>query len=150
YGLHLNSFEMEQFLASRAEARDPVRTSEDVVVSKIGRELYEKFFRGYTRKHWGLDPSELDAQVAARIPVRNNRDDRYFTDCFQAMPKHGFTRMFEKMLDHPSIKVLLNADYREIKEVVPHRQLIFTGPIDEFYDYRYGKLPYRSLSFKHE
>src|SRR5207248_3298353 len=100
YGLKLNSFEMEQFLADRAEHRDPVRTSEDVVVNKVGRELYEKFFRGYTRKQWGLDPSELDAQVTARVPTRTNRDDRYFTDSYQCMPKHGFTRLFENMLDH--------------------------------------------------
>ena len=150
YGLNLNALQMKEFLESRAEPVAHIRTSEDVVVSKVGRELYEKFFRGYTRKHWGLDPSELDAQVAARIPVRTNRDDRYFTDCYQAMPKHGFTRMFEKMLDHPNIKVLLNADYRDIKDIVPHRQMIYCGPIDEFFDYRFGKLPYRSLNFKHE
>jgi UDP-galactopyranose mutase len=150
YGLNLSALQMQDFLDSRAEAVAQVRTSEDVVVSKIGRELYEKFFRGYTRKQWGLDPSELDAQVTARIPVRTNRDDRYFTDCYQAMPKYGFTRLFERMLDHPNIKVMLNADYREIKDLVPYRGLIFTGPIDEYFDYRYGKLPYRSLTFKHE
>ena len=71
-----------------------------MVVNRVGRELYEKFFRGYTRKQWGLDPSELDASVTARIPVRTNRDDRYFTDTYQAMPLHGYTRMFENMLDH--------------------------------------------------
>jgi len=150
YGLHLNSFEMEQFLASRAEARDPVRTSEDVVVSKIGRELYEKFFRGYTRKQWGLDPSELDSQVTARVPTRTNRDDRYFTDTYQAMPRHGFTRMFANMLDHPNIKILLNTDYRDVKDAIPYRELIYTGPVDEFFDFRFGKLPYRCLEFKHE
>ncbi|HET7624758.1 MAG TPA: UDP-galactopyranose mutase [Verrucomicrobiae bacterium] len=150
YGLHLNSFEMEQFLASRAEKIEQVRTSEDVVISKVGRELYEKFFRGYTRKQWGLDPSELDSQVTARVPTRTNRDDRYFTDAYQAMPKHGFTRMFENMLDHPNIKIMLNADYRDVKEVIPYRELIFTGPVDEFFDYQFGKLPYRCLEFKHE
>ena len=150
YGLHLNSFEMEQFLASRAEPRDPVRTSEDVVVSKIGRELYEKFFRGYTRKQWGLDPSELDSQVTARVPTRTNRDDRYFTDTYQAMPRHGFTRMFANMLDHPNIKILLNTDYRDVKDAIPYRELIYTGPVDEFFDFRFGKLPYRCLEFKHE
>jgi len=150
YGLHLNSFEMEQFLASRAEARDPVRTSEDVVVSKIGRELYEKFFRGYTRKQWGLDPSELDSQVTARVPTRTNRDDRYFTDTYQAMPRHEFTRMFANMLDHPNIKILLNTDYRDVKDAIPYRELIYTGPVDEFFDFRFGKLPYRCLEFKHE
>lgn len=150
YGLTLSSFEMEDFLASRAEKIESVRTSEDVVVSKVGRELYEKFFRGYTRKQWGLDPSELDAQVTARVPTRTNRDDRYFTDNYQSMPKYGFTRMFENMLDHPNIKVMLNSDYRDVKECVPFRELIFTGPVDEFFDYQYGKLPYRCLEFKHE
>ncbi|HYR42139.1 MAG TPA: UDP-galactopyranose mutase, partial [Terriglobia bacterium] len=125
-------------------------TSEDVVISKVGKELYEKFFRGYTRKQWGLDPSELDAQVTARVPTRTNRDDRYFSDTYQAMPKFGFTRMFASILDHPNIKVLLNTDYREVKEMIPYRQIIYTGPVDEFFDYRFGKLPYRCLEFKHE
>ncbi|MCI0748305.1 MAG: UDP-galactopyranose mutase [Verrucomicrobia subdivision 3 bacterium] len=150
YGLNLTSFQMEEFLASRAETRDPVRTSEDVVLNKMGRELYEKFFRGYTRKQWGLDPSELDAQVTARVPTRTNRDDRYFTDMYQAMPKYGFTRMFATMLDHPNIHLLLNTDYREIKDVIPCKEMIYTGPVDEYFDYRFGKLPYRCLDFKHE
>lgn len=150
YGLSLTSFQMEEFLASRAEPRQPVRTSEDVVVSKVGRELYEKFFRGYSRKQWGLDPSELDAQVTARVPTRTNRDDRYFTDTYQAMPKHGFTRMFANMLDHPNIKILLNTDYREIKDLLPYREMIYTGPVDEFFDFQFGKLPYRCLEFKHD
>jgi UDP-galactopyranose mutase len=150
YGLNLTSFQVEEFFASVAEQRETIRTSEDVVVSKVGRELYEKFFRGYTRKQWGLDPSELDATVTARIPVRTNRDDRYFTDTFQAMPLHGYTRMFERMLDHPNIKVMLNTDYREIMDVIPHSEMIYTGPVDAFFDYRYGKLPYRSLEFKFE
>jgi UDP-galactopyranose mutase len=141
---------MQKFLDSRAEPVAQIKTSEDVVVSKIGRELYEKFFRGYTRKHWGLDPAELDAQVTARIPVRTNRDDRYFTDVYQAMPKFGFTRMFERMLDHPNIKILLNTDYREIKDLIPYRKMIYTGPVDEYFEFRFGKLPYRSLTFKHE
>jgi UDP-galactopyranose mutase len=147
YGLSLNSMEVEGFFASMAEARDSIRTSEDVVVARVGRELYEKFFRGYTRKQWGLDPSQLDAMVTSRVPVRTNRDDRYFTDTYQAMPQRGYTRMFEKMLDHPNIKILLNCDYREIKEEIAYDKLIFTGPVDEFFDYRYGKLPYRSLRF---
>ncbi|HET9227026.1 MAG TPA: UDP-galactopyranose mutase, partial [Thermoanaerobaculia bacterium] len=147
YGLKLNSMEVEGFFASLAEARETIRTSEDVVVSRVGRELYEKFFRGYTRKQWGLDPSQLDAMVTSRVPVRTNRDDRYFTDSYQAMPQRGYTRMFENMLDHPNIKVLLNCDYHEIKEEVAYDKLIFTGPVDEYFGYRYGKLPYRSLHF---
>jgi UDP-galactopyranose mutase len=150
YGLNLTSFQMEEFLAERAEKREQIRTSEDVVVSKVGRELYEKFFRGYTRKQWGLDPSELDAQVTARMPTRTNRDDRYFTDAFQAMPKFGFTRLFASMLDHPNIHLLLNTDYREVKDAIRFKEMIYTGPVDEFFDYRFGKLPYRCLEFKHE
>jgi len=150
YGLNLTAFEVEEFFEKLAEKCDVIRTSEDVVVSKVGRELYEKFFRNYTRKQWGLDPSELDASVTARVPTRTNRDDRYFTDSYQAMPKHGYTRMFEKMLNHPNIKIMLNCDYREIASQIGYREMIYTGPIDQFFDYRYGKLPYRSLEFKHE
>jgi len=150
YGLNMNSFEAEKYLRSVAEKLDVIRTSEDVVVSKVGRELYEKFFRNYTRKQWDMDPSELDAAVTARVPVRTNRDNRYFTDTYQAMPLHGYTRMFENMLDHSNIKILLNADYQEIREIIPHRQLIYTGPVDEYFDFCFGKLPYRSLRFKHE
>lgn len=150
YSLNLNSFQVEDFLKSLAEPCEQIRTSEDVVVSKVGRVLYEKFFRGYTRKQWGLDPSELDKSVIARIPTRTNRDDRYFTDTYQAMPLYGFTQMFENMLSHPNIKVMLNTDYREIVKGIPCREMVYTGPVDEFFDYRYGKLPYRSLDFKHE
>ncbi|HKI02053.1 MAG TPA: UDP-galactopyranose mutase [Thermoanaerobaculia bacterium] len=150
YGLKLTSMEVEKFFESVAEPRESVRTSEDVVVGRVGRELYEKFFRGYTRKQWGLDPSQLDAMVTARVPVRTNRDDRYFSDTYQAMPLRGYTRMFENMLDHENIKILLNTDYREVIEDIPHDRIIYTGPVDEFFDYRYGKLPYRSLKFEFE
>jgi UDP-galactopyranose mutase len=150
YGLNLSSSDVESFFESKAEKVDRVKTSEDVVVSKVGRELYEKFFRGYTRKMWELDPSELDASVTARVPTRTNRDDRYFTDTYQAMPLYGYTEMFRKMLTHPNIKIMLNTDYKEIIEFIPHKNLIFTGPIDEYFDYCYGKLPYRSLEFKFE
>jgi UDP-galactopyranose mutase len=150
YGLGLTSFEVAEFFKKVAEPIEQVRTSEDVVVSQVGRELYEKFFRNYTRKQWGLDPSELDASVTSRIPTRTNRDDRYFTDTYQAMPLHGYTRMFENMLDHANIKVLLNCDYREIEKEIPFREMIYTGPVDAFFGYCYGRLPYRSLDFKHE
>ncbi len=150
YGLKLTSFEVEEFFRSMAEPVEQIRTSEDVVVSKVGRELYEKFFRNYTRKQWGLDPSELDASVTSRVPTRTNRDDRYFTDTYQAMPLHGYTRMFERLLDHPNIKVMLNCDYLEIEKEFKYREMIYTGPVDAFFDYRYGKLPYRSLEFAHE
>ncbi|MBD0376214.1 MAG: UDP-galactopyranose mutase [Flavisolibacter sp.] len=150
YGLNLNSSQVEEFFASKAEPVTRIRTSEDVVVSKVGRELYEKFFRGYTRKMWDLDPSELDASVTARVPTRTNRDNRYFTDTYQAMPLHGYTVMFQNMLSHPNIKIMLNTDYKEIIDIIPYKKLIYTGPIDLFFDYCYGKLPYRSLEFKFE
>jgi UDP-galactopyranose mutase len=150
YGMNLNSRNAGEFLSSLAEKRDAIRTSEDVVISKVGRELYQKFFRNYTRKQWGLDPSELDAQVAGRVPVRTNHDCRYFTDSYQAMPLRGFTRMFENMLDHPLIKILLQTDYNEVIGTIPFKQLIYSGPVDEFFNCRFGKLPYRSLDFQHE
>jgi len=150
YGTNYTSFELEAFFKTVAEPVTHVRTSEDVIVSKVGRELYEKFFRSYTRKQWGLDPSELDATVTARVPVRTNRDDRYFTDIYQVMPLHGYTRMFERMLAHPNIKVLLNADYHEVSALIPHAQVIYTGPVDEYFEYRFGRLPYRSLEFAFE
>lgn len=150
YGTRLNSLELEGFLASVAEPREHIRTSEDVVVSKVGRYLYTKLFQGYTPKQWGIDASQLDAQVTARLPVRTDRDDRYFSDTFQAMPKLGYTRLFENMLDHPHITVELGVNYREIVKHVKFRELVYTGPIDEYFGYRFGKLPYRSLLFKHE
>ncbi len=149
YGLELGENEVEKFLATRAIKYESPRTSEEVVLSRVGADLYEKFFRNYTRKQWGVDPSQLDAQVTARIPVRTNRDDRYFTDQFQFMPRWGFTRMFENMLDHEHIDLALATNFYELRKEVNFRQLIYSGPIDQFFDFRYGKLPYRSLHFEH-
>jgi UDP-galactopyranose mutase len=140
----------EKYLASRAEPVDEIRTSEDVVINAVGRELYELFFRGYTRKQWGLDPSELDKQVTSRIPTRTNTDDRYFGDTFQAMPLHGYTRMFENMLDHPLIEKRLGVDFAQVRDDVEADHIVYTGPIDEYFDFRFGKLPYRSLKFDHQ
>jgi len=120
------------------------------VVSKIGRELYDKLFRNYTTKQWGRDPSQLDASVAARVPTRLNRDDRYFTDEFQAMPAHGYTRLFENLLSHDNIRIMLNTTYAEAARHVRYRNLVYTGPIDEFFNFRYGPLAYRSLQFQFE
>ena len=150
YGLNLDAAGMQEFLARRAVISPSVRTSEDICVSRVGRELYEKFFKSYTRKQWGLDPSQLDASVAGRIPVRFNRDDRYFSDTFQMMPSLGYTRLFENMLDHPNITIRTGVNYAEVAAVDVCNETIFTGPIDEFFDYRFGPLPYRSLDFKHE
>lgn len=150
FGRDLNEKTAEVLLQSLAVPSDGSNTSEDYLVSRIGRELYEKFFRNYTIKQWGLDPGQLDASVAARVPMRLNRDDRYFTDDFQFMPSDGYTRMFERMLVHPRIDVQVGTDYRSAAARIPHRHLIFTGPIDEYFNFRYGKLPYRSLQFEHE
>jgi len=149
FGLDLPQAEIAAFLAAKAEIREEVRTSEDVVVSKVGRELYDAFFRFYTLKQWGVEASELDKSVAGRVPVRDNDDDRYFTDSFQNMPKYGYTRMFENMLDHDNISVLLNTDFRDVQDEFDYRHLIFTGPVDEYFGYRFGPLPYRSLRFEH-
>lgn len=149
YGLSLDSDQLAQWFASRAEPCEEIKTSEDVVVSTVGRELYEKFFRGYTKKQWGVEPSQLDKSVTARVPTRLNRDDRYFGDEYQFMPLHGYTRMFERMLDHPNINVMLRTDFEELRNEVFYRRLIFTGPIDEYFNFRFGKLPYRSLRFEH-
>jgi UDP-galactopyranose mutase len=144
--------EAAAYLASRAEPVDEIRTSEDVVINAVGQELYELFFRGFTRKQWGLDPSELDKQVTSRIPTRTNTDDRYFSDTFQAMPLEGYTKMFERMVDHPLINVRTGVDFAELRphahEIAEH--IIYTGPIDEYFDFRFGKLPYRSLKFDHQ
>ncbi|HWL28594.1 MAG TPA: UDP-galactopyranose mutase, partial [Burkholderiaceae bacterium] len=149
YGRAFTPAEAEEFLAARAESVPHIKTSEDVVVSTVGRELYEKFFRGYTRKQWGLDPSALDKSVTARVPTRTSMDDRYFTDTYQCMPMNGYTRMFENMLDHPNITVATGTSFADVKGSVQYGHLVYCGPIDEFFDYRYGRLPYRSLRFRH-
>jgi UDP-galactopyranose mutase len=141
---------MAAHLEAIAEPRGPVRTSEEAVVSKVGTDLYERLFRGYTRKQWALDPSELHASVCARIPVRLDEDDRYFTDSFQKMPADGYTAMFERILDHPLIEVRTGTDYDTVRDDVRATHLVWTGPIDEFFDHRLGRLPYRSLRFERE
>ena len=149
YGLELRTDEdVTAFLAERAEPVDYVRNSEDVVVAKVGRDLYEKFFRGYTRKQWNRDPSELAASVCARIPVRTNEDDRYFADAYQQLPAEGYTAMFRRMLDHPLIDVRLGVDFRDVRHEVAYDHLVYTGPIDEFFGHELGRLPYRSLEFE--
>ncbi len=151
YGLDLASDEeAEAFLGSRAEPLETIRTSEDVVISKVGRDLYERFFRGYTRKQWGLDPSQLDKSVTARVPTRTNTDDRYFGDSFQAMPAKGFTRMFENMVDHPNITVMTGVEFEDVRDEAVYDHTVFTGPVDEFFEQRFGPLPYRCLEFRHE
>ena len=148
YGLDLaDDGQAAAFLAARAEPC-AIRTSEDVVVAAVGRELYETFFRGYTRKQWGLDPSELDKAVTARVPTRTNTDDRYFLDKHQAMPALGYTAMFGAMLAHPGVTVETGVDFADCDVKACHT--IYTGPVDEYFGHRFGPLPYRSLEFRHE
>jgi UDP-galactopyranose mutase len=149
YGLDLRTDDqVQEFYAQQAEPIVRVRNSEDAVVSKVGRDLYEKFFRGYTRKQWERDPSELNASVCARIPTRTNADDRYFGDWHQAMPGEGYTAMFERLLAHRGIEVRLGTSYEEVADSVDYERLVYTGPIDAFFGYRYGALPYRSLEWE--
>lgn len=151
YDLNLTEEQATEFFEKVREPKEKVLTSEDVVLNSVGRDLYEKFFLNYTKKQWGLDPSQLKAGVAARIPTRTNSDDRYFTDTFQAMPLHGYTRMFENLLNHPNIEVRLSTEFKDVLgENDQFDHIVYTGPIDAFYDFKFGHLPYRSLRFEHE
>lgn len=150
YGLELDEAGVASFLERVSEPRSPAKTSEDVVLASVGRDLCDKFFRGYTRKQWGLELADLAAGVAARIPVRTGDDDRYFSDSFQFMPAEGYTAMFTRMLDHPRIDVQLNTEYADVRHRLDVAHTVYTGPIDAFYGYRYGPLPYRSLRFEHQ
>jgi len=150
YGLSLDEAGVAAYFAEVREKRDPIRTSEDVVLNSVGRDLCEKFFRNYTRKQWNLDLSELSASVAARIPVRTNSDDRYFNDKFQQMPADGFTRMFARMLEHKNIRMELGVALEEIRQRIRAEQVFYTGPVDEYFGFCFGRLPYRSLRFEHE
>lgn len=161
FPINLNTFEQiigrpstsEEMEATLAEWRVPCenpQNSEEVIVSQCGWKLYELFFKNYTRKQWKRDPSELDASVCGRIPIRTNRDDRYLSEKFQALPAEGYTAMIEKILKHPLVEIRLNTDYRSLGDSVEYRHMIYTGPIDEFYDCCHGPLPYRSLRFEPE
>lgn len=161
FPINLNTFEQllgrsstsEEMVETLAQWRVPIErpaNSEEVVISQVGWRLYEMFFRNYTRKQWRRDPKDLDASVCGRIPIRTNRDDRFLEEKFQALPAEGYTKMFDRMLAHPKIQVRLKTEYREAKAQIPHRHLIFCGPIDEYFDHCFGPLPYRSLRFEVE
>jgi UDP-galactopyranose mutase len=150
YGLNLDQEGVARYLEGVRTHRIPVLNSEDVVLNNVGSDLCEKFFRGYTKKQWNLDLSELSPAVAGRIPVRTSDDDRYFTDEFQKMPSEGYTKMFERMLHHPNIRVELGVDFASVKGKILAEKVFYSGPIDSYFDHRFGKLPYRSLLFEHE
>ncbi len=142
--------EVLEFYDSLKEKRYPIENSEDVIVNQVGYELFEKFFKYYTKKQWNLFPNELSPSVCGRIPVRTNEDCRYFTDKYQYMPKYGYTKMFENILSNKNIEVALETDYKNIMNDIKFDKMIYTGPIDYFFDYEFGKLPYRSIDFKLE
>jgi UDP-galactopyranose mutase len=150
YGLELDEPGVAAFLARAREPRETLATSEDVVLSTVGRDLCDKFYRGYTRKHWGLDLADIAAGVAARIPVRTGDDDRYFNDTHQGMPAEGYTAMFRRMLQHVLVTYETGVDFAELRDTVQYRHLVYTAPIDAYFDFRYGRLPYRSVKFEHK
>ena len=150
YHLNLDCSQVEDFLKKQAVEIKDIKTSKDVALSKVGQDIYEKIFETYTRKQWGLDPGELDTSVISRIPIRFNRDTRYFSDKYQGMPSYGYFRMCEKMAESNNIKIMLNTDYKEIIDGISYDTLIYTGPTDEYYNHKYGKLPYRSIQFMFE
>ncbi len=141
--------EVKEYLNKKRVKIKKPKNSEEVVTSKVGWEIYENFFKNYTIKQWGLNPIELDPSVCDRIPIRTNTDDRYFTDRFQAMPLNGYHEIFNNLLKHPNIALKLNTRYKQIINKIRYRNLIFTGCVDEFFNNKYGKLPYRSLKFKY-
>ncbi|MDF2590060.1 MAG: hypothetical protein K0S41_3901 [Anaerocolumna sp.] len=150
YNINLSCDELEDFLKKQAVPIDDIKTSKDVALSKVGLDIYEKIFENYTKKQWGIDPAELDTSVISRIPIRFNRDTRYFADRYQGMPKHGYAKMCEKMISNKNIKLLLNTDYKEVIDQIQYETLIYTGPTDYFYDYKHGKMLYRSIRFEYE
>ena len=151
YNLNLQTEkDVKNYYDSVIEKRNPIKNSEDIIVNQVGNDLFEKFFLHYTKKQWNREPKELSPTVCGRIPVRTNDDCRYFTDKYQFMPKDGYTKMFEKILKNKNIEIVLNTDYKSILNDIKFDKLIYTGPIDNFFDYELGKLPYRSLSFEYK
>lgn len=150
YGTSYDSREIQAFFDKQKIEVKEIKNSRDVMISKVGEDLYDKIFKNYTKKQWGVYPEELEPEVLARVPVRTNRDSGYFTDKYQGMPTEGYNSMIQKMLNHPKIEIRLNTDYKDIKDTVKYERLIYTGCVDEFFDYKFGKLPYRSLDFEKE
>ena len=162
FPINLNTFEQiigkpsteEEMKAKIEEWRIPIenpQNSEEVIISQVGEKLYEMFFKNYTIKQWKMHPRDLDASVCGRIPIRTNRNNSYVDKKFQAIPKEGYTAMFEQMLDSAkNVNIILNTDFEQIRDKISYDKLIYTGMIDTFYQYRFGKLPYRSIDFKYE
>ena len=151
YNMNLKSDEevKDYYNTMRVNIESP-KNSEEMVLSLVGEDLFNKFYKGYTFKQWGIEAKNLASSVTARIPVRTNTDDRYFTDTYQGIPKDGYTKMFERMLNNKNINILLGTDLNDIVNSEKFNKLIYTGAIDEFFNYYFGKLPYRSLRFEHK
>ncbi|EAH7988401.1 UDP-galactopyranose mutase [Campylobacter jejuni] len=127
-----------------------LKNSNDKDLQFLADYIYKKVFLGYTVKQWGVKPEEIDSSVSARVPIYISKDDRYFQDTYQAIPKDGYTKMIENIINHPLIKVRLNTDFKDIKKDIEYERLFYTGAIDEFFDYKFGRLPYRSLDIVFE
>lgn len=149
-GTHLQTIdEMKEWLTQHQEKKTCPSNSEEMAISRVGHELYEKLFKDYTMKQWGKDASQLDPSVLARIPVRDNWDDRYFTDKYQALPKYGYTEFVKNILDHPRITLWLSTDFFEVQKELSWKHLFFTGRIDQYFE-GMEKLEYRSIRFETE
>jgi UDP-galactopyranose mutase len=140
---------MRRFIEERRVKLDRIENSRDVVLGQVGEELYELFVRHYTRKQWGLEAGELDPSVLRRVPLRFDRNPDYFTDPHQGIPKGGYTAMIRRMLDHPDIHLLLSTPYEKVRNSIRAGRTLYTGRLDEFYGFRFGELPYRSLHFRY-
>ena len=140
--------EFKQYLQETREYNENPTNSEEVVLSKAGRELYDLFFKNYTIKQWGKSPKELLPEVCARVPIRTNRDDQYLREKYQIYPKDGYTKIFESMLSSSNIKILLDVDFFEIKSECRFKHCVYTGKIDDFFNCIHGELDYRSLRFE--
>ncbi len=151
YGLDLKTDEsVANYLDKERVNLTEIKNAKDNVISKIGIDLYKKIFEGYTKKQWGVDPEELSPEITKRIPVRTNNDDRYFTDIYQYMPKNGYTELIKNMLSNKNIQLVLNTDFKKLDKNIEYDNLVYTGPIDYFFDYKFGRLKYRSLRFEFE
>jgi UDP-galactopyranose mutase len=149
YGLELDENGVREFLERvRLDIKD-VTNSRDAVLRAVGKDLYERFYRNYTYKQWGMDASRLAASVSSRVPVRYDDDDRYFTDAYQFMPREGFTKLISNMLDHANIDIELGVGYKRTIDRQRANKIIYTGPIDGYFEYSLGKLGYRSIQFRH-
>jgi len=149
YNLNLRTGrEVEEYLKNVKEERYPILNSEDLIVNQVGYDLFEKFFKYYSKKQWSIEPKDLSPSVCGRIPVRYNDDCRYFNDKYQFVPEQGYTEMFKKMIGHKNIELVLNEDYKNIIDGFKFNKIIYTGPVDYFFDYEFGRLPYRSIRFE--